>query len=278
VDQLRDQRSAISDQRGQPGQQGPGPGPGPRIGTRARRPPVAPPEPSGYGLWVHGRGRAGASWMWSGGSNLAAGPLGSVAGDPDRHRGLAPLSSLLCPSPVPAAAAGRGLRPRVFSAHGPGRPQLQAPSTCCPGKGCNSPSSGSTFSDRTSLPFRHMPISIIWPDHVPIQTHWRSRRRKPGPRIALPAHRLYYPIDMWPPVDHTGLLRRSARCVLRDHTARAHAATAVLSQRPPPFLHVRPRGLFVARVRASREQKTASPIPAESHVAVCMPAARKEAI
>jgi hypothetical protein len=56
-------------------------------------------------------------WVWSGGSNLAPGPLGSVAGDPDRHRGW-----LLCPSSVPAAA-GRGLRPRVFSAHGP-PPQL----------------------------------------------------------------------------------------------------------------------------------------------------------
>jgi hypothetical protein len=44
---------------------------------------------------------------------LAPGPLGSVAGDPDRHRGW-----LLCPSPVPAAA-GRGLRPRVFPAHMP---------------------------------------------------------------------------------------------------------------------------------------------------------------
>ena len=31
-------------------------------------------------------------WVWSGGSNLAPGPLGSVAGDPDRHRGW-----LLCP-------------------------------------------------------------------------------------------------------------------------------------------------------------------------------------
>jgi hypothetical protein len=59
-------------------------------------------------------------WVWSGGSNLAPapGPLGSVAGDPDRHRGW-----LLCPSSVPVAA-GRGLRPRVFSAHRPA-PQLQ---------------------------------------------------------------------------------------------------------------------------------------------------------
>jgi hypothetical protein len=58
-------------------------------------------------------------WVWSGGRpNLASGPLGSVAGDPDRHRGW-----LLCPSSVPAAA-GRGLRPRPPPAHRPG-PQLQ---------------------------------------------------------------------------------------------------------------------------------------------------------
>jgi hypothetical protein len=49
---------------------------------------------------------------------LAPGPLGLVVSDPDRHRGW-----LLCPFPVPAAA-GWGLRPRVFSAHRP-LPQLQ---------------------------------------------------------------------------------------------------------------------------------------------------------
>jgi hypothetical protein len=48
-------------------------------------------------LWV--QGGAGLGWVWSGGSNLAAGPLGSVAGDPDRHRapGLAPLPLLRTP-------------------------------------------------------------------------------------------------------------------------------------------------------------------------------------
>jgi hypothetical protein len=46
-------------------------------------------------------------WVESGGSNLAPGPLGSVAGEPDRHRGWL---LCLCPSSVPAAA-GRGLRP-----------------------------------------------------------------------------------------------------------------------------------------------------------------------
>jgi hypothetical protein len=55
LDQLRDQRSQ-----------------GPRYW-----PPLAP--------WV--QGGAGLGWVWSGGSNLAPGPLGSVAGDPDRHRG-----------------------------------------------------------------------------------------------------------------------------------------------------------------------------------------------
>jgi hypothetical protein len=55
---------------------------------------------------------------------LAAGcwVLGSVAGDPGRHRGW---GWLLCPSSVPAPG-GRGLRPRVFSAHRPAPlPQLQ---------------------------------------------------------------------------------------------------------------------------------------------------------
>ena len=52
-------------------------------------------------------------------------------------------------------------------------------------------------------------------------------RRKSGPRIALPAHRLYYPVDMWHRSTTRGFV---ATCeVFRDHTARAHAATAVLS-------------------------------------------------
>jgi hypothetical protein len=70
-------RDQLRDQRGQ----------GPRIW-----PPFAP--------WV--QVGAGMGWLWSGGSNFAPGPLGSVAGDPDRHRGW-----LLCPPAVPAAA-GRG--------------------------------------------------------------------------------------------------------------------------------------------------------------------------
>jgi hypothetical protein len=61
---------ALRDQRGQ---------------RRQYWPPFAP--------WV--QGGAGLGWVWSGGSNLAPGPLGSVAGGPDRHRGW-----LLCPLPL----------------------------------------------------------------------------------------------------------------------------------------------------------------------------------
>jgi hypothetical protein len=79
-------------------------------------PPFAPwvqcPVRSWVGLGA-GCGPGGPTWP------LGAGPLGSVAGGPDRHRGWLP-----CPSPVPAPPAGRGLRPRVFSAHRP-LPQLQ---------------------------------------------------------------------------------------------------------------------------------------------------------
>jgi hypothetical protein len=93
-----------------------------------------------------------------GGANLAPGPLGSVAGDPDRHRGW-----LLCPSSVPAAA-GRGLRPRVFSAHGPG-PQLQV----------HAPARAVTAHPlakrlQTGPAFLLQAIFTIWPDLVPIQT------------------------------------------------------------------------------------------------------------
>jgi hypothetical protein len=75
-------------------------------------------------------------------------------------------------------------------------------------------------------------------------------------------------------VDHTGLLRRSARCSVITQRAR-------MQQRPSSeaaSVSACAASCFVAQVRASREEKTASPIPAESHVAVCMPAARKEAI
>jgi hypothetical protein len=53
-------------------------------------------------------------WVWSGGSNLAPGPLGSVAGDP-RPTGTGAGSS--APPPYRRLpAGGRGLRPRVCAA------------------------------------------------------------------------------------------------------------------------------------------------------------------
>jgi hypothetical protein len=77
--------------------------------------------------------------------------------------------------------------------------------------------------------------------------------------------------------DHTGLLRRPASEVLCDHTARAHAATAQRPSSATASVSACAASCFVARgVRASREEKTASPIPAESHVAVCMPAASEK--
>jgi hypothetical protein len=99
-----------------------------------------------------GCGPGGPTWP------LGRWPLGSVAGDPDRHRGW-----LLCPSPVPAPA-GRGLRPRVFSAHRPG-PQLQV----------HAPARAVTahpLAERlqTGPAFLLQAIFATWPGLVPIQT------------------------------------------------------------------------------------------------------------
>ena len=80
-DQLRDQRR--EERRSQ----------GPRYW-----PPFAP--------WVQGGARAG--WVWSGGPNLAPGPLGSVAG-PRPVPGLAPLPLLRTGAWRPGAEAARVL-------------------------------------------------------------------------------------------------------------------------------------------------------------------------
>jgi hypothetical protein len=57
-------------------------------------------------------------------------------------------------------------------------------------------------------------------------------QRTSGPWIALPAHRLYYPVDMWPRcVDHTGLLRRSARCSVTTRRTRVQSNNGRLSDR-----------------------------------------------
>jgi hypothetical protein len=63
-----------------------------------------PPSPP----WV--QWAAGMGWEWPRGSNLVTGPLGSVAGEPDRRQ-----RQLLCLPPVQAAGAWQ-VRRRVFSA------------------------------------------------------------------------------------------------------------------------------------------------------------------
>jgi hypothetical protein len=201
--------------------------------------------------------------VWSGGSNLAPGPLGSVAGDPDPRPapGLAPL---LLPR---TGACRRGLRPRVFSAHRPG-PQLQV----------HAPARAVTAHPLAAR-LQTGPAPLLqaifktWPG---LLCRFRlALQRKSGPRIALPAHRLYYPVDIWPRSTTRGFCGdlRGACSVI---TQRARVQQRP-SQRPPPFLHVPPRALWL-ECGPVEKKKRACPIPAESHVAVCMPAASKEAI
>ena len=71
-----------------------------------------PPSPP-WAQWA-----AGMGWRWSRGSNLVTGPLGSVAGEPDRRQ-----RQLLCLLPVQVAGAWQ-VRRCVCSAHRPW-PQMQ---------------------------------------------------------------------------------------------------------------------------------------------------------
>jgi hypothetical protein len=77
---------------------------------------VTPPSPP-WAQWAPETG-----WRWSRGSNLVTGPLGSVAGEPDRRQ-----RQLLCLLPVQVAGAWQAGR-CVCSAHGPS-PQMQVQST-----------------------------------------------------------------------------------------------------------------------------------------------------
>jgi hypothetical protein len=79
--------------------------------------------------------------------------------------------------------------------------------------------------------FRPAKASFAWSFSQSDQVLFRFRlalQHKSGPRIALPAHRLYYPVARYvASVDHTGLLRRSARCSGTTQRAR-------MQQRPSP--------------------------------------------
>jgi hypothetical protein len=148
----------------------------------------------------------------SGGSNLAPGPLGSMT-----PTGAGAGSS--APPPYRRLAAG-GLRPSVFPAHGPA-PQLQVHAP--PGIGCNTPPFGRAPSDRR----KHLPSSRHF--HCLARScadsDWRSSAHR-GPWIALPAERLYYPVDMWPRSTTRGFPGDLE--VLRER-ARAPGATAAVS-------------------------------------------------
>jgi hypothetical protein len=177
--------------------------------------------PGGELGWV-GCGPRGPTW-----------PLGLVAGDTDRHRGW-----FICPS-VPAAA-GRGLRPRVFSAH---RlvPQLQVQDSLMGRR----PIVGIAYI-QTGTGFLPIPFS----QSCQVLCRFRlARQRKSGPRIALPAYRLYYPVDVTS-VDHTGLLRRSAGCSVT--TQRAHACS---NGRPSDRLRFFMCGLVICGSSAGQSRR-----------------------
>ena len=92
----------------------------PHLSSQEIRPPRGrifwPP----FASWVQGGPKTG--WRWSRGSKLVTGPLGSVAGEPDRRQ-----RQLLCLLPVQVAGA-RQARRCVCSAHRP-FPQMQVQAT-----------------------------------------------------------------------------------------------------------------------------------------------------
>jgi hypothetical protein len=138
------------------------------IGRR-RSPPGSKGE---LGCWA-GCGPGGQTWP-------LAGPLaGSVAGDPDRHRGW-----LICPSFVPAA----GCRPGDETARVPdSMAWAAAPSTStCPSMGRNAPSFGKAFSDRPwpwqRYPVRSSSLKTCWapsarPVGRPLLTYAETARK-----------------------------------------------------------------------------------------------------
>jgi hypothetical protein len=134
-------------------------------------------------------------WVWSGGPNLAPGPLCSVAVDPDRHRGW-----LLCRSPVPpyrrlpAGGCGRACSRLIGLArssklavyiprHGHGAlratPRPLAKRKASSDRTSPQPSFSKPFLHllaRSCVLCRFGPVLLL--------------QRKPGPRIALPEHQL----------------------------------------------------------------------------------------
>jgi hypothetical protein len=236
---------------------------------------------------------------------LAPRPLGSVAVDRHRGSGLAPLPLLRTGGCRPGAGAARVLgsyRPLPVAAAlstcpGPGTGSGSAtgsniPSCCSKTQNAFRPAKAKAKGSWFLYLRIHMPISTVSTVWRLASGVWRlascqlsdqilcrllvlisqrlALQRKPGPRIALSAHRLHYPVDIWRrlSVDHTtGLLRRSARCSTWSHSARASMQQR-RPQRPPSFLHVRPRALWLEC--GPVEKKKRPPPSRQSHVAGCL--------
>jgi hypothetical protein len=162
---------------------------------------------------------------------LALGPLSSVAGDPDRHRGW-----LLCPCPYrrrcrPGAEAARVLGPWALAL-------AAAPSTGF-GNGAVPHCWHCVYPRPLKLPshahFHNRSGQILCRFRLALRRKQiRAADRPSGTPAVLPSRYVAS-------VDHTGLLRRSARCSVITQHARMQQRP---SQRPPPLLHVPPCALF----------------------------------
>jgi hypothetical protein len=194
-----------------------------------------------YTSLLPGSGAQRAQWR-AGGPNWA--PLGRWVRWPMTPTTIRAGSSV--PPPYRRLAAGgrgRACWPRLIG-HRPvlvPQPQVQVLSTC-PGIGCDSRrplAKRKVSSDRHNPPsrahFHNLARSCTDPDwrSTPQPAHIRAVDRSSGTPAVLPSRYVAS-------VDHAGLLRRSPRCSVITQHARMPQRP---SQRPPPFLHVRPRAL-----------------------------------
>jgi hypothetical protein len=202
-------------------------------------------------------------WAWSGGSDLAPGPLGSVAGDPDRHWG--------CPPPPSSSSHPHrhGRRPGAEAACFLGSAQAcaAAPSTStCPGMRCSS--CPLTKRLQTCAAFFHMSIFTVWPGFVPNQTgasaHIRavdcSSGMSWGPSRGLTSRlRGLGGYQMWGTLS-SGLLAASPPPASRFPLALSapHSALRLVGPHCPPlpFLPAATSYLILARHHPSRPPAT----------------------
>jgi hypothetical protein len=147
--------------------------------------------------------------VWSGGGNLAPGPLGSVAGDPPAP-GLAPL---------PLLRTG-GCRPGAEAARVPGSKAVAAAPSTSPGMGCNSHPLAKRLQTGKGPSSSHFSQSA----RSCADSDWRSSvNQGRGSLFRHTGCTTQYIYGLGRP--HGAVAAISE--VLRDHTARARAATAV---------------------------------------------------